>query len=119
LAKEAEGFRPALTKALGHEPEPADYYLAHQQGLGGAVAHLTHPDQPAWQSMAQTGEGRQKGTVWAQRAIWGNMTKAMKAEFPGGVKTVTSADFVEMWHMRFNRAIRQTTPTMTAEQTNI
>jgi hypothetical protein len=105
LQQEAEGFRPALTKALGHEPEPSDYYLAHQQGIGGAIAHLTHPDQPAYLSMAQTGEGKQKGVGWAKRAIWGNMSRGMRAEFPGGVEDVTSADFVEMWAARYNREV--------------
>ena len=100
LAEAAE-HRPAMAQALGREPRPSEYYLAHQQGLGGALAHLTNPDRPAFQSMLSTGEGRQKGEGWAKAAIWGNMTPAMKAQFPGGVETVTSGDFVRMWSQRF------------------
>jgi hypothetical protein len=36
-----------LTAKLGREPTPAELYLAHQQGMGGASKLLTHPDQPA------------------------------------------------------------------------
>lgn len=92
----------ALTRALGHEPTPSDYYLAHQQGVGGAVAHLSQPNLAAWQNMASTIEGREKGASWAKQAIWGNMTPQMKAQFPGGVETVTSGDFARMWAQRFN-----------------
>ena len=91
----------ALARALGHEPTPADYYLAHQQGIGGAVAHISQPNLPAWQSMFSTVEGREKGQGWAKQAIWGNMTPDMKAQFPGGVETVTSGDFARMWAQRF------------------
>ena len=91
----------ALARALGHEPTPADYYLAHQQGIGGAVAHISQPNLPAWQNMFSTVEGREKGQGWAKQAIWGNMTPDMKAQFPGGVETVTSGDFARMWAQRF------------------
>jgi hypothetical protein len=111
LQREAAGFKPKLEAALGHEPQPADYYLAHQQGIGGAVAHLSQPDRPAYQSMASTGEGRQKGEGWAKRAIWGNMSPAMKANFPGGVTTVTSGDFTAMWEARYSRAVAQASRT--------
>lgn len=100
LAEAAE-HRPVLAKALGREPRPSELYLAHQQGLGGAIAHLTNPTRPAWQSMLSTGEGKAKGEAWAKAAIWGNMTPAMKERFPGGVDTVTSGDFVAMWSARF------------------
>ena len=92
-----------LTRALGHEPTAADYYLAHQQGVGGATAHLSQPNLAAWQNMASTIEGQEKGQGWAKQAIWGNMTPEMKAQFPGGVDTVTSGDFARMWSQRFNQ----------------
>jgi hypothetical protein len=107
LQLEANENRSALTQALGHEPTPSDYYLAHQQGQAGAIAHLTHPQQLAWQSMASTGEGRARGEAWAKRAIWGNMTDSMKAQFPGGVNTVTSGAFVSLWAARYGRAAGQ------------
>jgi hypothetical protein len=102
LSLENQDNHDALTKALGHEPTPADYYLAHQQGIGGAVAHLSQPDLPAWKNMASTLEGRSKGDGWAKQAIWGNLTPQMKEQFPGGVDTVTSGDFARMWAQRFN-----------------
>ena len=103
LKLEANENKPALTAALGHEPAASDYYLAHQQGVAGAVSHLTHPNQPAWQSMAETPEGRARGGGWARRAIWGNMTPEMKRQFPGGVDTVTSGDFVRLWASRHDQ----------------
>ena len=101
LSQENAENHDALARALGHEPTPADYYLAHQQGVGGAVSHLSQPNLPAWQNMASTIEGREKGAGWAKQAIWGNMTPDMKAQFPGGVETVTSGDFARMWAQRF------------------
>lgn len=102
-AMEAYENHDPLTRALGHEPTAADYYLAHQQGIGGATAHLSQPNLAAWQNMASTIEGREKGDGWAKQAIWGNMTQEMKNQFPGGVETVTSGDFARMWSQRFNQ----------------
>jgi hypothetical protein len=101
LSQENAENHDALARVLGHEPTPADYYLAHQQGVGGAVAHLSQPNLPAWQNMQHTIEGQEKGAGWAKQAIWGNMTPDMKAQFPGGVETVTSGDFARMWAQRF------------------
>ena len=106
---EASENHDALARALGHEPTSADYYLAHQQGIGGATAHLSQPNIAAWQNMAGTIEGREKGPEWAKKAIWGNMTPEMKAQFPGGVETVTSGDFARMWAQRFNQQPIQAT----------
>lgn len=109
LSMENAENHDALTRALGHEPTPADYYLAHQQGVGGAIAHLSQPNLPAWHNMASTIEGHEKGSGWAKQAIWGNMTPEMKAQFPGGVDTVTSGDFAKMWSQRFyNQPIEAT-----------
>ena len=93
IAQEANQFR----QTYGREPSPTEIYLQHQQGIGGTAAHLANPDAPAWQNMASTGEGRQKGDQWAKAAIWGNIPDAVKAQFPGGVNTVSSQDFVNIW----------------------
>jgi hypothetical protein len=55
--------------------------------------------------MHDTSEGMKNGEAWAKRAIWGNMTKEMKAQFPKGVESVTSADFVRLWAERFNSTV--------------
>ena len=41
--------------------------------------------------------GRSRNNEWGTKAIWGNMSQAMKAKFPGGVTTVKSKDFVKLW----------------------
>jgi hypothetical protein len=80
----------------GRDPSATELYLMHQQGEAGLRAHLNNPDQPAWKSMAGTGEGKQKGDGWAKQAIWGNVPSDMKAQF-GSVDKMTSADFVAVW----------------------
>lgn len=103
LIAEAGENRPQLRAVLGREPTAAELYMAHQQGAGGAMAQLKNPERPAWQNMASTAEGRAKGDNWAKQAIWGNMTPAMKAQFPGGVETVAGGQFIDMWRLRYNR----------------
>jgi hypothetical protein len=96
LAVEIKDF----TARTGRPPTPTEIYLQHQQGVGGLQAHEARPDAPAWQNMAGTAEGRDKGAGWAKQAIWGNMTDEMKAKFPGGVETVSSKDFMGLWKNR-------------------
>jgi len=93
LIQEAEENSRPLSRVLGRAPDAAEYYLAHQQGLGGAVAQLQNPDQPAWQNLANTAEGRAKGPNWAKQAIWGNLPASVKARY-GSVDDVSGADFV-------------------------
>jgi hypothetical protein len=38
--------KAALTSALGREPTPGELYLAHQQGVGGAIKLLQNPNAP-------------------------------------------------------------------------
>lgn len=89
-------------KKTGRQPTGAELYLMHQQGTQGATMHLANPDKPAWQNMAATGEGRQKGAGWAKKAIWGNIPAQQKKQF-GSVNNVTSGDFVQMWNARYAR----------------
>jgi uncharacterized protein (TIGR02594 family) len=88
-----------FTARFNREPTPGELYLMHQQGEGGAAAHISNPDRPAWQSMASTAEGRQRGEAWAKQAIWGNLTPEAKRQF-GSVDNVTSRQFVEFWSGR-------------------
>jgi hypothetical protein len=94
--------RKELSAKLGRPISDAELYMAHQQGVGGATQHLTHPERPAWESMYATGEGQRKGEAWAKRAIWGNLPPAAKAKF-GSVENVKSGDFTEWWRQRYNR----------------
>lgn len=98
----------AFQDKYGRSPTPLDLYMIHQQGEAGYEAHMANPDRPAWQSMASTGEGREKGTRWAKQAIWGNIPDDVKAKFPGGVDSVTSGDFVKIWQEKIDRFGAQT-----------
>ena len=81
----------------GRDPLPIDIYMVHQQGSDGYRKHLKNPDQLAWMSMAQTGEGKQRGDGWARQAIWGNVPDGYwKSKF-GSVDNITSQEFVNMW----------------------
>lgn len=84
------------------KPTLHDQYLIHQQGVEGAVEHLSRPDRLAWRSMCATDEGKQKGEKWCKRAIWGNTLPAIKRVWKN-VNKVTSAAFVEMWHQRVSQ----------------
>ncbi len=95
IAREAANFR---TK-YGREPTATDIYMLHQQGPGGYANHLANPTAPAWQNMAATAEGREKGERWAKAAIWGNLSDKDKARF-GSVENVSSAQFVEVWRAK-------------------
>jgi len=86
----------------GREPTAAEIYLVHQQGEGGYDAHQRNPDRPAWQNMASTAEGRQKGEKWAKAAIWGNVPDDAKARY-GSVDKMTSRDFMDLWAEKVDR----------------
>lgn len=92
----------------GRQPTPTELYLGHQQGMGGLAAHMANPDLPAWQNMASTGEGRQKGAAWAKQAIWGNVPTDVRAQFPGGVDSLTSQQFMDLWRSKVERTPMQT-----------
>src|SRR5262245_21436676 len=81
----------------GREASLKDIYMIHQQGEGGYGKHMANPDRPAWQNMAETGEGKAKGVAWAKRAIWGNVPDNLKAKY-GSVENITSRQFTdEVW----------------------
>jgi hypothetical protein len=81
------------------KPTLDDLYLIHQQGLEGAIQHTSYPRRLAWQSMCATDEGKEKGEKWCKRAIWGNITPAIKRIWKK-VDSVTSGAFVAMWQQR-------------------
>jgi hypothetical protein len=98
-----------LKKNFGRDPSPTELYLANQQGMGGIQAHMSNPDAPAWQNMASTAEGRQKGQGWAKQAVWGNVPNDAKSQYPGGVDSLTSQQFMDLWHSKVERGQSQQT----------
>jgi hypothetical protein len=93
----------AFAKQYGRSPTATEFYLANQQGPAGLDAHLANPEAPAWQNMASTGEGRQKGAGWAKQAIWGNVPSDVRANYPGGVDSLTSGQFMDIWRNKLER----------------
>lgn len=81
---------------FGRKPSATELYLMHQQGEGGLRAHEAAPNSPAWENMASTREGQQKGDAWAKKAVWGNVPSDMKRQF-GSVDNMTSAEFMAVW----------------------
>jgi hypothetical protein len=92
-----------LQRKLGREPTGWEVYLAHQQGLAGALGHLQNPDRPAWETMYDTGEGRRKGPGWAKQAIWGNVPNDVKKQY-GSVENITSGQFADLWRQKVERS---------------
>lgn len=104
--------RAAKLQKDGLPATAANVYLMHQQGEAGLEAHLRNPDKPAWESV----RFGYKNDAIAKRAIWGNMTDAMKRQFPDGVESVTSGDFTRLWEARYNGTdLRGTTVAKGAE----
>jgi hypothetical protein len=87
----------------GRGPTAVELYLMHQQGIYGAAVHLSEPDDPAWQNMHQTGEGKKRGAGWARKAIWGNVPTDERVKFPSGVESITSRQFIEIWTRKMER----------------
>lgn len=99
LAAESAKFQ----QKYGRTPTAADLYMIHQQGSGGYAAHVANPSAPAWQNMYSTAEGRQKGPGWAKQAIWGNVPSDVRAQYPGGVDSLTSQQFMDLWRNKVDR----------------
>lgn len=96
-----------IERRLGRTVTDSELYLAHQQGVSGAISHLSDRERLAWKSMHSTIEGKRRGAAWARRAIWGNLPTQAKSKF-GSVENLTSGDFVDWWIARFERAVEQT-----------
>lgn len=108
-ARKIKSEMGAFKAKYGRDPTATDLYMQHQQGTAGYAAHLANPNAPAWQNMLSTGEGQSKGETWAKAAIWGNIPNDVKAQFPGGVDTVTSAAFVNVWRRKVDGYASATT----------
>jgi len=73
--------KKALVAALGREPTPAELYLAHQQGGGGAARLLANPSAPA-----------------------ASIVGADAVRLNGGTPGMTAGDFANKWLSKFNSA---------------
>ncbi len=102
-ARKLRSESDAFARQYGREPTANELYMIHQQGVEGAAKHMANPDAPAWRNMHQTGEGRQKGPAWARLAIWGNVPTDQRAQFRGGVNSITSRQFMELWERKMTR----------------
>jgi hypothetical protein len=81
----------ALTRALGRDPTAGELYLAHQQGAGGAIALLTHPDESA---------------VAALTPLYGSPSRAQAAIVQnGGNPSMSAGQFGGLWTNRADRIV--------------
>lgn len=80
----------------GRAPTSGELYLMHQQGAAGAFAHIDNPNGIAWQNVRKYF----KSDAIAKSAIWGNVPTDVRKQFPGGVDTMTSADFMTVWNSK-------------------
>lgn len=103
-AKKLKAAADQFASQYGRAPQPVDLYLEHQQGPSGYRAHMTNPDGLAWENVSPyyTAAGALKrgypsAEAYAKAAIWGNVPADVKKQFPGGVDTMTSADFMRIW----------------------
>ena len=87
-ASDAAAFR----SKLGRDPTDAELYIAHQQGLGGALALMRNPDMPA--AHALVAGGAYKSLDTARIAIRAN----------GGNPDAPAQAFVNMWTGKFTGA---------------
>ena len=97
FATEAAQFE----KDVGRRATAAEIYCIHQQGYQGCAFHYAAPHQLAWKNMYLTGEGQDRGAVWARKAIWGNSD--LKNKIKGGLEALTSGQFIALWTERVDR----------------
>jgi hypothetical protein len=102
-ARKLRSESDAFARQWGRAPTALELYMIHQQGVEGAARHMANPDLPAWQNMHLTGEGRQKGRGWSRLAIWGNVPTDQRPRFPGGVDSITSRQFMDLWARKMLR----------------
>lgn len=74
----------SLLSSLGREPTPAEVYLAHQQGAGGAAALISNPNTPA-----------------------GQLVPPANIRSNGGDPNAPAAQFVALWQNKYAKAAGQ------------
>ena len=102
-ARKLRSESDAFSLQHGRAPTASELYMIPQQGVSGAAMHMANPDMPAWLNMYLTDEGQRKGPGWARLAIWGNVPADQRVQFPGGVESITSRQFIDMWATKMAR----------------
>lgn len=90
--------RRGLSEALGRSPQEWELYLAHQQGIGGAIALLANPNSKAIDVLIPL----YKNEKLAKDAIKNN----------GGNLEMTAAEFSSKWQNKFNNSTGKIDNTM-------
>lgn len=80
MAKLTLDNQKGLRKALGREPSFAELYLAHQQGMGGAIKLLSNPNARA-----------------------ADIVGAKAVKLNGGKMNMTGREFAALWLNKFNK----------------
>jgi hypothetical protein len=109
-ARKIKADTASFRLATGRDATPFDLYLIHQQGPAGAPAHVNNPSGVAWKNVLPFytdaeahRRGFESGEAMAKAAIWGNVPTDQRAKFPGGVDSLTSGQFMDMWRGKFER----------------
>lgn len=90
-----------LANALGRQPTPGEIYLAHQQGVSGAIALIENPDAPA-------------SSLVNFQAIYQNLPRNMQAQ----ARTMTASQFASYWGGKIDNAISTIPPGSIPESAN-
>lgn len=76
-----------LTRSLGRAPSPGEIYMAHQQGLGGALTILKSP-------------GANAAQLLGRKAVGLNLPGSRRGE----TDTITAGDFAKLWTSKIDGA---------------
>ena len=110
MKDETQKFQSGFTREdgtkverIGRPPTVHEMYMIHQRGIEGALEQIKNPGQLAWQAMANTPEGKQKGEAWAKKTVTGNLPKGVLDQY-GGIDKMTAAQFSEYWKGSLKKA---------------
>ena len=78
-----------LSRKLGRKITAGEFYLAHQQGAGGAYKILREPERNAVQSLGD-------------KKVRLNVPRSMRKD--GSYKTLTNAQFAQLWSRKMDKA---------------
>ena len=94
INKERQDIDAGLAPKLGRMPTDGEAYLAHQQGVAGAAAHINNPDSPAWKTIRPY----YNSDAMAMQVIRGNLPRSMQPN----ADTITSGQFAHLYTSKFD-----------------